>query len=318
LPDFSGALYVFNNSHDRLDLSTTWGACGVDAYPDHVTPAGCWALKRGKPHINAAMAGALRCSHAKIGRGGLEIPMLARGQIYGLLEVSYIGDQAAERRVREIRPLAMALADAMSLALSSIGLREQLRNQALCDPLTGLYNRRFFEEMLGRLGLDSERRRSPLAAIMIDLDNFKSLNDEHGHATGDAVLREVAGAIKSMIRATDVACRFGGEELVILLPDCPLDMAVGRANQLRARVAEITQGRDGMIVTASFGVAAMPETSIRSADLIATADAALYQAKQHGRNRVVAAPLRPVTPPIGRLELVAAATGISDGKSLSA
>jgi diguanylate cyclase (GGDEF)-like protein len=317
LPDFSGVLYVFNNSRDRLDLSTAWGAVGVDAYPDHITPASCWALKRGKSHINAATMGALRCGHNKDGRVGLEIPMMARGHIYGLLGISSL-DGEAERRLQDIQPVATALADAMSLALSSIALREQLRNQALRDPLTGLYNRRFLEEMLERLGLDAERRRAPMSAIMIDLDHFKRLNDQHGHAAGDAVLREVGGAIMSMLRATDVACRYGGEELAILLPDCPLDMAVGRAEQLRGRITEVAQARAGFTVTASFGVASMPETSIRAVDLIATADAALYQAKQQGRDRVVAAPLRPATPPVGRLDLVRATPADLDGKPRSA
>jgi diguanylate cyclase (GGDEF)-like protein len=303
LPDFSGALYVFNNSRDRLDLSTAWGAIAADAYPDHITPNSCWALKRGKSHINATTAGALRCNHAGDGRVGLEIPMMARGHIYGLLEISSL-DEDAELRLRDVQSVATALADAMSLALSSIALREQLRNQALRDPLTGLYNRRFLEEMLERLGLDAERRRAPMSAIMIDLDHFKRLNDQHGHAAGDAVLREVGGTIMATLRTTDVACRYGGEELAVLLPDCPLDMAVGRAEQLRGRIAEVVQARDGIGVTASFGVACIPETSVRAADLITTADAALYQAKQQGRDRVVAAPLRPVAPLAGRLDLV--------------
>jgi diguanylate cyclase (GGDEF)-like protein len=305
LPDFSGALYVFNNSRDRLDLSTTWGGIGVDAYPEHITPASCWALKRGKSHINAATVGALRCGHTKDNRVGLEIPMMARGHIHGLLEISSL-DGEAERRLREIQPLATALADAMSLALSSIALREQLRNQALRDPLTGLYNRRFLEEMLERLGLDAERRRAPMSAIMIDLDHFKRLNDQHGHAAGDAVLRDVGATVMSSLRATDVACRYGGEELAILLPDCSLDMAVGRAEQLRGRIAEISHTRDGVSVSASFGVASIPETSVRVFDLLATADAALYQAKQQGRDRVAAAPLRPAVAPVGRLDVIRA------------
>jgi diguanylate cyclase (GGDEF)-like protein len=317
LPDFTGALYVFNNSRDRLDLSTAWGDADAGSYPDHVTPGTCWALKRGKSHINAAGRGALRCGHAHDSQIGLEIPMMARGQIYGLLAISCAGEQA-ESQLRDVQPLATALADAMSLALSSIALREQLRNQALRDALTGLYNRRFLEEMLDRLGLDAERRKAPMSAIMIDLDNFKRLNDQHGHAAGDAVLRDVGGTIISTLRGTDVACRYGGEELAILLPDCPLDMAVGRAEQLRARIAELSHSRDGIVVTASFGVASIPETSLRAADLIATADAALYHAKQQGRDRVVAASLRPAPLAVGRLDLVRTGPAALDDKPRSA
>lgn len=321
LPGFSGALYVFNNSRDRLDLSTNWGARATDEYFDHIAPASCWALKRGKFQVNGDGEGALRCGHSKPHHVGLKIPMMARGQIYGLLEISHAGDDA-EQRLREVQQLATALADAMSLALSSIALRAQLRNQALRDPLTGLYNRRFLEEMLERLGRDAERRQSPLSAIMIDLDHFKRLNDQHGHAAGDAVLRDVGSTIMSMLRATDVACRYGGEEIAILMPDCPLDMAVGRAEQLRVRIAEVAQARERVTVTASFGVAATPETSLRAVDLIPTADAALYAAKQQGRDRVVAAPLRTAATPlgltVGRLDLVRTPPTLPDGQSQSA
>jgi diguanylate cyclase (GGDEF)-like protein len=243
--------------------------------------------------------------------------MMARGHIYGLLEICSL-DGEPEHRLREIQPLATALADAMSLALSSIALREQLRNQALRDPLTGLYNRRFLEEMLERLGLDAERRHAPMSAIMIDLDHFKRLNDQYGHAGGDAVLRDVGATVLSTLRATDVACRYGGEELAILLPDCSLDGAVGRAEQLRSRIAEIASSHDGMAVTASFGVASIPDTSIRTVDLLATADAALYQAKQQGRDRVVAAPLRPTTPPVARLDIIGNTPADSENKPRSA
>jgi diguanylate cyclase (GGDEF)-like protein len=183
------------------------------------------------------------------------------------------------------------MGDAMSLALSSIALREQLRNQALRDSLTGLYNRRFLEEMLERMCRDAERRKVPISAIMLDLDHFKKLNDQHGHAAGDAVLRDVAAAILSCLRTVDVACRYGGEEMAILLSDCSMAAATGKAEQIRSRIAELTRA-GGAAVTASFGVASIPETSSQPADLLPAADAALYEAKQQGRDRVVAAPIR--------------------------
>jgi diguanylate cyclase (GGDEF)-like protein len=97
--------------------------------------------------------------------------------------------------------------------------------------LTGLYNRRFLEEILERMCRDAERRKASISAIMIDLDHFKKLNDQHGHAAGDAVLRDVAAVILSCLRSTDVACRYGGEEMAVLLPDCPMANAVGKAER---------------------------------------------------------------------------------------
>jgi diguanylate cyclase (GGDEF)-like protein len=290
LPGLSGALYIFNNSRDRLDLSTAWSVDGADkAHPQVIAPSQCWALKRGKPHINRGMHGALRCSHALDGQSTLEIPMLARGEVYGLLQI--FSDDRDGTDLEAIRPLAIALADSMSLALSSIALRERLRNQALRDPLTGLYNRRFMEEVLESFALQAERRNAPMSAIMIDLDNFKRLNDQHGHAVGDAVLRDVAGVLLSSLRKSDVACRYGGEELIILLPDSDLVTARAKAEEIRKRIADLSPG-EGITVSASLGVASIPQTSSNPGDLLTMADAALYKAKQDGRNRVEAAPAR--------------------------
>jgi diguanylate cyclase (GGDEF)-like protein len=289
LPEFSGMLYVFNNSRDRLDLSMRWGEL-AETTVDHISPTSCWALKRGKPHLNLPGEGALRCDHASPSQAILEVPMAARGQLYGLLAI--VAEEAdATAKLNSIRPIANAMGDAMSLALSSIALREQLRSQALRDPLTGLYNRRFLEEILGRMCRDADRRKTSISALMIDLDHFKKLNDQHGHAAGDAALRDVAAAITSCLRGVDVACRYGGEELVVLLSDCALANATVKAEQIRVRIAELTSA-SGATVTASLGVASIPETSGEAANLLATADAALYQAKQQGRDRVVTAPIR--------------------------
>ena len=228
----------------------------------------------------------LRCRHGmEDAAASLEIPMAAGGQVYGLLVVG-AGEHAAVEALQQAMPVAAALADAMSLALSGMALRDQLRHQAIRDPLTGLYNRRFLDEMLERLGLDAERRKVPLAAIMIDLDHFKRLNDQHGHATGDAVLRGVSGAIVAALRATDIACRYGGEELAVLLPDCPLEIAMAKAEQLRAVITGLAPAASGASVTASLGVSAMPDSCAAITELLASADAALYRAKQNGRNRV--------------------------------
>jgi diguanylate cyclase (GGDEF)-like protein len=289
LPGFSGALYVFNNSRDRLDLSTSWGPL-AEENPDHITPDSCWALKRGKPHLNQAKEGALRCSHAKPEQAILEIPMVARGQLHGLLKILG-GGPNAEARLEDARPVATAMGDAISLALSSVDLRERLKNLALRDALTGLYNRRFLEEMQQRLGSEAERQKTSVSAIMIDLDHFKKINDQHGHAAGDNILREVSASILSCLRAVDVACRYGGEEFAVLLPGCSLRAATTRAEEIRSRISERTAPGPAP-VTVSLGVASIPETCVGISELLPTADAALYMAKHQGRNCVVAAAIR--------------------------
>jgi diguanylate cyclase (GGDEF)-like protein len=289
MPGLSGALYVFNNSRDRLDLATQWGDPAQN-HIDHMTPAACWALKRGKPHVNEVHPGSLRCVHTSKARVALDIPMVARGQLHGMLEIVAEGLDAADR-LEAARPIAVAIGDVMSLALSNAALRDQLRNQALHDGLTGLYNRRFLGEVLDRLCLDSERRGSSIALIMLDLDHFKRLNDTHGHAAGDAVLREVATTIQAAVRGTDLACRYGGEEFLILLPDCELEVAEAKAELLRHRIANLILP-GGVSVTGSFGIAALPATSLAAQTLVTDADAALYQAKTSGRDRVMIAPAR--------------------------
>ncbi|WP_421761595.1 sensor domain-containing diguanylate cyclase [Devosia sp.] len=291
VPGFSGALYVFNNSRDRLVLSTDWERPAGERLPETISPADCWALKRGKPHLNQSDSGRLCCAHHAPGETLLEIPMIARGEIVGLLQLFASGADA-EARLEAVTNLGSALADGMSLALANMALREKLRNQALRDPLTGLYNRRYMEDSLQRFVRLAERENREVSLVMVDLDHFKRLNDEHGHAFGDQVLRESALALVSALRETDIVCRYGGEELVVILPDCPIERAAEKAEALRLRIESLSSAH-GAEITASFGVASIPHTSNNITDLLASADAALYKAKESGRNCVVTAPLKP-------------------------
>jgi diguanylate cyclase (GGDEF)-like protein len=288
LPEFSGALYVFNNSRDRLDLSVSWSPQGVFEPAETLVPDNCWTLKRGKPHINDPHSGTLCCMHHSGDAATLELPMVARGTVYGLL---MLASPEGRDKLKSVQRIGRALADSMSLALSNIALREKLRTQSLRDPLTGLYNRRYMEDALDRYLSMAERTGDPTSVIMIDLDHFKRLNDEQGHAKGDAVLRDVAVQLIGALRPADVVSRYGGEELLVILPACPLHDAVLKAEILRSRIESLSE-MHGVPVSASFGVAGVPETSTGKADLIPMADAALYAAKQAGRNCVRAADAR--------------------------
>lgn len=263
-----------NNSRDRLDLSIAWDWPDSEP-PETISPSHCWALKQGKPHTNLTRTHALCCEHPTPGRTTIEFPMMARGEVYGLLQVLRDdADSEAEVQLTEVEPLASAIADAMSLALSNIALREKLRTQALRDPLTGLYNRRYMEDALERFAGLAERNGTAVSAIMIDLDHFKRLNDEHGHARGDAVLREVATAIVGALRPSDVACRYGGEDLAVILPECPLAEALAKAEVFRTRIEALSEIHDTRI-TASLGVATLRETAAKASEILASADAAL-------------------------------------------
>ncbi len=169
-------------------------------------------------------------------------------------------------------------------------LREKLREQAMRDKLTGLYNRHYVEEWFGLELRRAQRHGRPLAAIMLDVDHFKRFNDTFGHEAGDLVLREVAGALGRFARESDVASRYGGEEFLVLLPECPFDAALCKAEQLREEVAKLELRYDDRPlgpVTVSLGVAAFPDHAQEAEALLRCADEALYNAKGAGRNRVL-------------------------------
>ncbi len=170
-------------------------------------------------------------------------------------------------------------------------LREKLREQAMRDKLTGLYNRHYVEEWFGLELRRAQRHGRPIAAIMVDVDHFKRFNDSFGHEAGDLVLRDLAGVLRRLARQSDVASRYGGEEFLVLLPECPFDAALRKAEQLREEVLKLKLQYENQPlgpVTVSIGVAAFPDHAQEAEALLRCADEALYLAKQTGRNRVVA------------------------------
>ena len=306
LPGYGASLYIFNHSRDRLDLARSWGLPSGDEAAAMLSPANCWALKRGKPHVNSPAEMTLCCSHHTSANGCIEIPMMACGQLHGLLILMQSQHSADLAELLGVRRMGRALADAMSLALSNIALRETLRSQSLRDPLTGLYNRRYMEDALQKFVAQGEQQGTSTAVLMFDLDNFKSLNDNYGHAKGDAVLRDVATQLVAGLRPVDVVCRYGGEELVAILPGCTLEDALKKAEQLRLRIEGLSASLQCPVST-SIGVAAVPQTAQSAADVVPVADAALYAAKRAGKNQVHGS----VSPIGGKARLAAVAATAS-------
>jgi diguanylate cyclase (GGDEF)-like protein len=170
------------------------------------------------------------------------------------------------------------------------GALRESRELAITDPLTGLHNRRYLWELLGRELLKARRNRTPVAAILADIDHFKRFNDTWGHEAGDLVLKRVADVIREHVRGSDIGCRYGGEELAVILPETTLQVAVERAERIRRGIAAVRLdygGRPLDAVTSSFGVAIYPQHAGDAETLLRAADEALYEAKKAGRDRVV-------------------------------
>jgi two-component system cell cycle response regulator len=175
-------------------------------------------------------------------------------------------------------------------------LRDNVQNSiemAITDALTGLHNRRYMETHLATLAEQAAQRAKPLALMMLDIDYFKSINDRYGHDAGDDVLREFAVRIRKSIRGIDLACRYGGEEFVIVMPETDLHVAGMVAERLRRSIAgepfSIEKGAKRLEVTISIGIATLETKGEAITDVLKRADQALYRAKNDGRNRVVAA-----------------------------
>ena len=168
-------------------------------------------------------------------------------------------------------------------------LRKELREQAIRDPLTGLYNRRFLEESLCHEVARARRADSGLGLLMLDMDNFKNVNDSWGHLAGDGLLRQVSRLLTENVRAADVVCRWGGDEFVVVMPETSIDAATCKAESLRQLLGHAAMELREMKLpeaTFSVGVAAYPNQGKTCADLLAAVDAALYRAKQEGGGRV--------------------------------
>jgi diguanylate cyclase (GGDEF)-like protein/PAS domain S-box-containing protein len=180
--------------------------------------------------------------------------------------------------------------EGLKARLDEIGmLQEQLRERAIRDPLTNLFNRRYLEEMLDQELSKAERKSYPVSLIMMDIDYFKRINDTYGHDAGDKALKALAGFILSCIRVSDTACRFGGDEFVIVMPEVEIGLAYERGEKLRRGVEALPLTGAGMAdrLTVSAGISCYPEHGAAREELLRSADQALYLAKSQGRNRVV-------------------------------
>lgn len=285
---------LFENTAGRIFLiSEVPGTCvPVFSWPPNHTghsnpdPARCPCLLHGIP-MDEGDSGRSACRAC--GRGAYCLPFREGSESFGVFSLEPVRGTCLSSQVKG---LALITTEYLSLAISNIRLKKRLKEMAIRDPLTQLYNRRYMDDVTTREIKKAERSGKPLGMIMIDLDHFKQINDRFGHQAGDEVLRNVAGALVSGVRSEDMVCRFGGEEFFILIPDAGCDDCMKRASDLRAAIKSMAfscQGRQIGPVTVSAGVAVFPEDGQTLDELLKKADIALYTAKEKGRDRVESA-----------------------------
>ena len=212
------------------------------------------------------------------------VPLIARGQIKGALNIYREGEAVAFTETEF--EIAQRFGDAAALALDNAEIRARLEHQARTDSLTGLFNHSVFYERLLQSLQESSRTHMPLAVLMLDIDDFKHVNDVHGHAVGDELLRFLAEALRAIVRPEDVICRLGGEEFAVLMDACGGDDAVRVAERVQTRLASVDFPGIGRM-TVSVGLALGPEHAMNPRELAACAEAAMMTAKAQGKNQVV-------------------------------
>ncbi len=302
-PDEAGVLYLINPAFTQSEQVVSWGPTLPD--PASFPPDDCLGLLRVQMHVveshipgkhNSA------CPHIPlpVPNAYVCMPLLAEVEVMGLLHIRCLptpesenASQAAREWFTETKQqLVRTVAQSLSLALVNLKLRETLRQQSIRDPLSGMFNRRYLEESLEREILRASRGHRPLGVIMLDIDHFKRFNDNFGHEAGDAVLRELGAFLRSNVRGEDIACRYGGEEFVLIMPDASLKVTQERAEKLRKGVKRLKVQLNNRVLeslTISLGIAMLPEQGANGDAILRAADDALYEAKEAGRDCVVTA-----------------------------
>ena len=276
-----------NNSANRLEAATPLAEDShlARALADGVEPRACVAARLGRTHEgDPADSALLRCELCGKTANSTCTPLLVSGEVIGSVLVEHPAPLDATDRERVTETVAQAspvIGNLRNLAIAEL--------HAATDSLTGLPNRRALHDALRRMVAQAGRSLAPLAAVALDLDHFKQINDRFGHEKGDDVLAAVGRLLADAVRDSDVAARAGGEEFCILLPDTDLDGALAVAEKLRAAVARLEVPGVDATITGSFGVASFPLHAMDTPTLLRKSDRALYLAKQNGRDRVEAA-----------------------------
>ncbi len=292
-PSTDGIIYLLDKHNENLSPFAHWGTKNSKLFP--FSKNKCLAFDKGNflhismgPHNGCAHI--QRLSSKNVNESFLCIPLHDQRGPFGLL---YIHDNKISSKPKSEQKKKLLLVETfarqLSLSFSDLKLRDLLSYQATRDPLTALYNRRYLNESLQREIPRAQRQGHPIALLMIDIDHFKNINDVYGHDAGDEVLKQIGTLLKEYSRKSDIACRFGGEEFVLILPETTLKSALERAEKLKHAVTKLNlifEGQEIKNLSVSLGVGIYPQNGLSYKELINSIDQALYEAKSLGRNRV--------------------------------
>lgn len=291
-PQSGGALASATGRDQRMEMVAKWGIEPRLSATFHLDD--CWALRLGRPH--AVEPGDLQtCRHFQASLPSAPapymcVPLIVGGELQGMLHLHGVPGTHISTQQRH---LLVTLGEVVKLSLSGLKLREALRSQAIRDPLTGLFNRNYLDETLRRELSRSGRRRAPLCLAMLDIDGFKTFNDSYSHYAGDIVLKALGAFFMKNLRASDIACRYGGDEFVLVLPDTDPAQVCERLDRLRTQVKQLRCEYEGHTLPAtsiSIGVAQYvaqsPEHGSSAVKLLKAADTALYAAKHRGKDQL--------------------------------
>jgi len=282
----TGYLAILNPCDQHFEKVASWGSEGL--METTFSWEDCWAMRRGQLHEVVDPQVGLLCRHFvhPPENSYMCVPLMVQGETLGVLCLLG-GERKGEHLIDQ--QLAVGMGEGIKLALSNIELRENLREQTIHDPLTGLYNRRYLEDNLARELYRAKRQNTPLCVSILDIDHFKHMNDTFGHAAGDALLRELGRILRENLRMSDIACRFGGDEFVLILPDSSLDDTRQRMQQILELVKQLRIWQGDQLLeslTVSVGVALATEHNFNGREILRAADEALYSAKQARRDLV--------------------------------
>lgn len=286
-PGDSGVLYMKDAKQDLYLPAARWGDKRGHLKP--IDSQECWALRRGRMHKIMARSEDIYCSHIvspAAGKSYLCVPIITLGENLGLI---HFATRSGARVFAEKRQAVRLVTDLLSMAIVNIRLRGRIQDMIDRDYSTGLFNRGFIEEKFKRLLKTAMREQSPIGLVMMDIDHFGYFTENYGHGAASAVLRDLGDFLTGYLGRDDLACRYGADEFLLVLPGHTLGASRKRAENIHALIKErgsYEEHRQIKRITLSIGVAAYPDHGGTADDLIQSVKNALKQAKQAGRDRI--------------------------------